>query len=91
MKLNTPRQNWSFRLYYRGRAGKRDSKLGTGATRKPSVPVVLVTNECFVPIHMLWWGDERIGFTAAAVATEELVVFGNAESDRTQAEVVDRM
>ncbi|KAF3452250.1 hypothetical protein FNV43_RR08348 [Rhamnella rubrinervis] len=28
----------------------------------------------------------RIGFTAAAVATEELVVFGNAESDRTQAE-----
>lgn len=53
-------QNWSFRLYYRGRAGKRDSKLGTGATRKPSVPVVLVTNECFVPIHMLWWGDERI-------------------------------
>ncbi|KAH0446686.1 hypothetical protein IEQ34_024479 [Dendrobium chrysotoxum] len=28
----------------------------------------------------------RIGFAAAAVATEELVVFGNAESDRTQAE-----
>lgn len=31
-------------------------------------------------------GLSRIGFTAAAVATEELVVFGNAENDRTQAE-----
>lgn len=34
-----------------------------------------------------WRSDlSRIAFTAAAVATEELVVFGNAESDRKQAE-----
>jgi hypothetical protein len=40
MKLNTPRQNRSFLLDYWGRAGKRDSKLGAGASRKPSIPVV---------------------------------------------------
>lgn len=28
-------RRWYFRLYYRGRAGKRDSKLGTGESRKP--------------------------------------------------------
>lgn len=27
MKLNTPRQNGSFRIYYRGRAGKRNESV----------------------------------------------------------------